>query len=175
MARGTALLTAAAHRRGKALVAALAGAGFDVAIGSLAKLASRVGLVEAHGRQGLALRFNVNDPQSVALALREIESELGAPSLLVHVAPHELVGPPERLDACTAALLPALRARRGAVLYLLDPGDPFPEAPAAREQESGVWVAGLRCPEEARPETVAGAALRLLDARERVEPGVHAF
>jgi NAD(P)-dependent dehydrogenase (short-subunit alcohol dehydrogenase family) len=125
-----ALLTAAAHRRGKGLVAAL---------------------VEARGRRGPALRFNANDPASVALALTETLAKLGAVDLLVHVAPHELVGPPARFDACTAAALPDLRTRRGAVIYLLDPGDAFPSEPAAAERVHGVLVVGLQCQEGARP------------------------
>lgn len=155
------------------MVAAVADVGGDVAIGSLARLASRVASVESRGRRGLALRFNANDPASVALALAETRAKLGPLDLLIHVAPHELVGPPERLDACTAAAVDELRGRHGAVLYLLDSGDPFPGDAALREHARGLLVAGLLCAETARAEEVASAALTLFAARSRVAPAVH--
>jgi hypothetical protein len=158
-----ALLTAAAHARGKALAAELADAGCDVAITSLAELRTRAEDVRRRGRRALALRMNANDPLSVTLALARVRAELGEPSLLIHVAPHELVCGPTGLDACTEAV--AARAR--CVVYVLDEGDSFPDAPARAWAERGVPFVGVRVGPRDRAPAVARAVLQAIEGAQR--------
>lgn len=58
-----ALLNAAPHKYGKAIVVRLAPEGFDIALSGLGKMKARAGVVEEHGQRGLAVRMNLNDPR----------------------------------------------------------------------------------------------------------------
>jgi len=159
------LLTAAAHRLGKPLVAQLAAAGADLAITSLALLASRVAIAERNGARAIALRMNANDPLSVRLALGTVTAELGPPDLLVHVAPHELVVTARGVDACTDAVATAMQGRRGSIVYLLQPEDRFPEAAAREWAERGVALVGVAVSDRDTPDAIAAAVLSAFHAQ----------
>lgn len=157
--RFVAMLTAAAHRFGKPLAAQLAAAGADLAITSLALLTSRIKLAEQQGARAIALRMNANDPVSVRLALGEVTSRLGTPELLVHVAPHELVAAAHGVDPCTEAVASVMQGRGGSIVYLLEPGDAFPEAAAREWAARGVSLVGLHVAEHATPHAIGEAVL----------------
>jgi hypothetical protein len=167
-----AMLTAAAHAFGKPLVLQLANAGADVAITSLARLASRTKLVEERGGRAVALRMNVNDPLSVRLALETIRSELGPVDLLVPVAPHELAAASCGVDPCTEAVASQMQGRGGAVIYLLGAADVFPEQEARAWAGRKVFFVGLRVDASERPSTVAEAVVSAFQGSRRFAASV---
>jgi hypothetical protein len=168
------MLTAAAHRFGKPLVAQLAAAGADLAITSLALLNSRLEIAERHGVRAIALRMNANDPVSVRLALDAVTSQLGPLDLLIHVAPHELVTTARGVDPCTEAVASAMQGRGGSIVYLLEPSDSFPERAAGEWAKHGVFLVGVRVNDHDEAREVGEAVLSAYRNSPQLAGSVHA-
>jgi len=84
-----AVITGADSGIGRATAVRLAQDGFDVAVSYSSDAdgaAETVKQVESAGRKGMALAADVRDPESVAAAFQQIETELGAVSALVNNA-----------------------------------------------------------------------------------------
>ena len=80
-----ALVTGAGSGIGRAVAVALAGAGFTVVLAGRTLETLEVAAAEA-GRDALALRCDVRDPQSVAAVFAEVESRFGRLDLLFNNA-----------------------------------------------------------------------------------------
>ncbi len=146
-------------------VAELAAAGADLAITSLALLASRVAIAERLGARAIALRMNANDPVSIRLTLDAVTAQLGPSDLLVHVAPHELVATASGVDACTEAVASAMQGRCGSIVYLLEPEDRFPEVAARKWAERGIALVGIRVSDRDAPHEIGAAVLSAFHAQ----------
>jgi NAD(P)-dependent dehydrogenase (short-subunit alcohol dehydrogenase family) len=172
--RFVAMLTAGAHRFGKPLVGHLAEAGADLAITSLALLASRIRIAELHGVRAIALRMNANDPLSVRFTLNAITFQLGRLDLLVHVAPHELVATSHGLDPCTEAVAASMQDHGGSIVYLLDRNDPFPEASAAEWAKRRVFLVGVRVTDHDAAREVGEAVISAFRRSPHLAGSIHA-
>jgi NAD(P)-dependent dehydrogenase (short-subunit alcohol dehydrogenase family) len=150
------MVTAAAHRCGKQLVHDLAADGFDVAVCSLALLASRVKTVESLGRRACALRLLTTHVQSAVQVLDEVHRVLGRVHTLIHIDGDGIIGADRSLDATTTAAMPDLVAAGGTVMFLFDRADVTLPRVA-----SGVNVVALSVRGKS-PLQVCGAAIRLL-------------
>ena len=171
--RFVAMLTAAAHRFGKPLVGHLASAGADLAITSLALLASRLEIAKLHGVRAIALRMNANDPMSVRLALNAITARLGRIDLLVHVASHELVAISHGVDPCTEAVASAMQGRGGSIVYLLERNGSFPEAAAAEWAKRAVSLVGVRVEDHDAARQVGEAVLSAFRNSRHLAGSIH--
>src|SRR3954454_20255296 len=87
--RGAALVTGGARRIGRALAAAAAAAGYDVAIHVRADGVDAVGAgneVRAHGRKAAIFSCDLRKESATVALVGEVEAELGPVTLLVNSA-----------------------------------------------------------------------------------------
>ena len=100
----TALITGGAHRVGRAITLALAGAGAHVAIAhhsSATEAAATVDEARALGVDALAVETDVADPEAVAALVETVERELGPIDVLVNSASAFAVDPFPTTDFST--------------------------------------------------------------------------
>ncbi len=93
LAGKVALITGGDSGIGRAVAVAFALEGADVAIVYLAEdadAAETVGMVEGHGRRGLAIRADVRDRAAVRAAVARVVSELGGLDVLVNNAAFQM-------------------------------------------------------------------------------------
>lgn len=89
MSRGSALVTGAGRRIGRAIALRLAEAGFDIAVHYRSEPASAeevVGAVEAMGRQAVALAADLTDETAARQLVAQTSSSLGPLTVLVNSA-----------------------------------------------------------------------------------------
>lgn len=133
-----ALVTGGSRGIGKSIALGLAAAGAEIAVNYRAgeeDAAAVVRAVEATGRNAIAVRADVSDPEEVDSLIGSVRRELGAVDVLVHNAGIARALPLEAIHLATwdatfavnlraafivsSAVLPEMRARRwGRLLYI---------------------------------------------------------
>lgn len=154
------MVTAAAHRCGKQLVRSLAEEGYDLAICSLAVLASRVKTAEALGRRACALRLFTTAPVSAVAVVDEVHRRLGPIYALIHIDGDALLASTGTLDATSSAALPDLLRSGGTLLFLCE------EPRSTPPKIDGIVVIVLSVLGKAAPQQVARAVMTLLRERQ---------
>jgi pteridine reductase len=125
-----ALVTGGAHRVGRAIALALAGAGMDVAVAyhrSLREARRTAGEIEALGGRGVTLRADLGDPAAARRLVREATRALGGLDVLVNSAavfPRTPLGTttPARYDRIMAVNLRGVFFCSQAAAAVLPPG-----------------------------------------------------
>src|ERR1700712_1228391 len=81
-----AVITGGAAGIGQAYAQRLAADGANIVIGDIADGAETIGLVEAAGAEGIAVRCDVSDPEDMAALAAAARERFGAVDILVHNA-----------------------------------------------------------------------------------------